>query len=280
MEDTYPKVAIGIPFYGAQDADFWAPLVQLVASLPNEKINYRGILTMGSMATDHNRNSIVRDFLKTDAEWLFWIDADTKVPAGAIQRLLGSHKTLVSGLYYGKHPPHPPIAYYRTPEGAYKPMDTFHDWNRGELIPVDATGLGCMLTHRSVYEEIQATHTVLQRRNGGLMAVHNDDIRGKIAGNAKHPYAGTVHKGVLYEQLIEPIIENYKFPWFALEYGRTEDMYFFNLAHRLGHKPWLDTSVVCDHIRPLPFGDEDYHAFREQQEWEKFLSSDREVEIP
>lgn len=205
------------------------------------------ILAISTMATDHNRNVIVREFLKRDAEWLFWIDADTIVPVGAINRLLATQKTLVSGLYYGKNEPHPTIAYYIY-NGAYRPIDKQLRWEKGEILPVDACGMGCMLTHRSVFEDIQNSFVLLQQKGGALTAVHKDDMVGEAPLNAKHKNDGMVIGGQQHVRLFPPTIEGAMFPYFALEHGKTEDLWFFELARRVGHRPFLDTSVECIHL--------------------------------
>jgi hypothetical protein len=215
------------------------------------------ILVSDTMATDHNRNLIVDDFLKTEAEWLFWIDADTVVPVGAINRLIATGKTLVSGLYYGKNDPHPPIAYY-SHNGAYKPIDKGVRWEKGEILPVDAAGMGCMLTHRSVFEDIKNNHTVLQANGGGLTVVENKNIIGEITNTIRHKDDGKVIGGKLQVRLIPPTLENLKFPYFALEHGRTEDLWFFELASHVEHKCYLDTSVECGHLRPVAFTGAEY----------------------
>lgn len=247
-----PKLCIGVPYYGAQDAEWWVPFSANIGLLSNDfEVT---IITSGTMATDHNRNKIVAKFLETDAEWLFWVDADTIVPRGAVNRLLAMGKTLASGLYYGKNDPHPPIAYVKA-NNAFVPLSNTRNWERGEIIAVDASGMGCMLTHRSVFEDIKNQHTVLQRNGGGLLLVHNNDIEG--AFEQLHPHDGKVYKGQYRQRVAKPTIVS-DFPFFALEFGRTEDMWFFDHAARCGHKVWLDTSVECGHLRPLAFTGKDY----------------------
>lgn len=251
------KITVGVPCYGAQEPEWWASLAVNMAVWGRE---YDLTLIVAStMATDHNRNDIVDKFLKTDSEWLFWIDADTIVPKNAIKRLLATGKTLASGLYYGKNPPHPPIAYVKYNK-AYAPIEKIQAWERGEILPVDACGMGCMLTHRSVYEDIQSSFKVLQREGGGLMPIHNMDVEG--AFDATHPHDGKVYKGQLRTRMIEPTIENMNYPFFGLEFGRTEDIWFFELASRVGHKAWVDTSLECGHLRPVAFTGEQYRELK------------------
>lgn len=235
---------------------WWAQFAQHMSELPNT-VDLVRILVSGTMATDHNRNLIVNEFLQTRAEWLFWIDADTVVPVGAVNRLIATGKTMVSGLYYGKNPPHPPIAYYAFNNG-FRPIDKQGRWEKGEILPVDACGMGCMLTHRSVFEDIKNTHVVLQEVGGGVIAVHKDDITGEVKSTMRHEDDGKVIGGQRRTRLVEPALENLRFPYFALEHGRTEDLWFFELASRVGHKAYLDTSVECGHLRPVSFTGEEY----------------------
>lgn len=251
------KVVIGIPCYGPQESEWWAQLA-INTAIWGQMYDLT-LIVASTMAADHNRNDIVDRFLKTDAEWLFWIDADTIVPSAAIQRLMGLGKTLASGLYYGKNPPHPPIAYVKW-RNAYVSIERTQKWEVGNIIPVDASGMGCMLTHRSVYEDIQKNHTVLQREGGGLVPVRNTNIEGSL--EEAHPHDGKVYKGQMRVRMVEPTIENLKFPFFGLEFGRTEDIWFFELAAREGHKVWLDTGLECGHLRPKAFTGSDYRDLK------------------
>lgn len=259
--DVKPKVAFAVPFYSVVDGSWWVQTTEFIANTV-PAIEYHGLIAMGTMATDHARNTIVDDFLnKTSAEWLFWIDADTLVPIGALQRLLALGKTLASGLYYGKNPPHPPIAYYKLSNGTYVPIDKKDPWEKGEILPVDATGFGCILTHRSVFEDILKNYKMYQYADGGIALIHNADLLGDFGtsdGYHHHEHDGKVYKGQLRQRLINPTIEGVKFPFFMLDRLRTEDMFFFDLARRVGHKPWLDTSIENGHLRPVPFTGQNY----------------------
>lgn len=250
------KISLGIPFYGSFSGEWTTQMLQFV-SVMAQKQELREVITYGSMTADHNRNGIVHEFLKSDAEWLFWIDSDTMVPVGAVERMLAHGRTLVSGLYYGKNPPHPPIAYY-VHNGAYTPISNKVKWEKGEILEIDAPGMGCMLTHRSVFEDIEKNYEVYQIPGGGILPVHKNDILGDIKEDAHHEHDGKVYKGQLRLRVTPPTLANLKFPYFAITNNKTEDMFFMELAARVGHKPVLDTSVECSHLRMHPYSGEDY----------------------
>lgn len=239
------KVSIGVPFYGMFSGEWTTQSMSVAADIASQH-TLCDIITSGTMTADHNRNLIAHEFLKSDAEWLFWIDSDTMVPVGAFNRLLAHGRKLVSGLYYGKNEPHNPIAYH-VYNGAFAPIDKMQRWEVGEIINVDATGMGCMLTHRSVFEDIQKVYGVYQLPGGGIKVIHKDDIHG--LSEEPHETDNQVIDGQLRLRLRAPTLEGLKFPFFMVEHIRTEDMFFFDLAARVGHKPVLDTSVECAHLR-------------------------------
>jgi hypothetical protein len=212
------------------------------------------------MTADHSRNLIAGEFLKSKSEWLFWIDSDTQVPVGAVERLLAHGRPMVSGLYYGKNPPNPPIAYF-VHNSAFTPIDHEMKWEKGAIIKVDAAGMGCCLIHRSVFEDIQSNYEVFQIPGGGIVPVHKNDILGDVEttdGPQSHEHDGKVYKGQLRTRLIKPTLANMRFPFFMIDHLRTEDMHFFELANRVGHSLYLDTSVECGHLRTVPFTGADY----------------------
>lgn len=245
------KVSIGVPCYGDQHARWWGQLVKNVANL-TKSVDLIDILIADSMATDHNRNIIADEFLKSEAEWLFWIDADTVIPMGGIERLLKTGKKMVSGLYYGKHFPNRPIAYYMY-NNAYRSFDQDRKWNRGEIIEVDSCGFGAMLTHKSIFQDIKDQYIPRMETGGGIILVHKDDI---MEGADIGMYDKVVG-GVLNKKLIEPTID-VRFPFFGLEHGRTEDIWFTEKAKRVGYSVFLDTSVECGHLYPREVTGEDY----------------------
>jgi hypothetical protein len=233
----------------------------VAAMYEDEIAQFGGVLVSAVSTTDINRNKIVDTLFKeTSAEWLWWLDSDNPPPAGSLRRLLGVGEPLVSGLYYGGDTKTDllPVAYLRKPEGTYVRLDEVYQWERGEIVQVDSVGMGCFLTHRSVYEDIQNNFVMLQRKSGGITAVHKDKIHGDVLHDAKHPYEGQVRKSTLYDPVIPITNPDFLFPYFVCQYTRTEDYWFCEMVRELGYTIWLDTSVEATHLKPYGYSGEDF----------------------
>jgi hypothetical protein len=263
--DKLAKVAIGIPAYGPQSLAFSLSLADFQARARKygiELIGENGTaipFSRVTMATDRNRNGIVRAMLKTDFEWSYWWDTDNTNPANSIAMFLRNateEKKIWCGVYCAKNKKGGPIAYYQTWDGRYAQLDY---WNRGEILKLDMTGMNGVLVHREVYEKIDREFVALQRvgvkdgvvhHGGGVVAVHKDDIVGPIDDNAIHPDDGKIINGVWHERMIYPQAPT-DVPFFALEFNRTEDAWFYEMVRRCGYDIWCDTAVVSGHLKEM-----------------------------
>lgn len=262
------KVAFGIPTYGDQPPAWWVPFTRQVGHLYQYDIEFVDVLQWGTMRTDGNRNVIARSFLETDAEWLFWVDADNINPIGAVRRLLdtaGNTRTLVSGLYYTKEENPIPVVYAYHQDGRYRPLT---QWERGEIIPIEAAGMNCCLMRRSVLEDIDKNYVSLRLTYGGDMAVHRDDIEGDVFQNISDPTDNKVIEGQYRLRVYTPA-EPTNVPFFELRFGRTEDMGFFEKARRVGHQLWLDTSVECGHLKNKQITGKEYREGNNSRHWQR-----------
>lgn len=250
-----PKICLGTAAYGPQTNLFWAQYAIIAAEL-HKYATFVNLIVSGVSNVDINRNKIVDEFLRTDAEWLWWIDADNLPPVDALRRLFAVGEPLVSGLYYGGslRDEITPIAYLRREDGAYHNLKQIYQWERGEIVPVDAVGMGCFLTHRSVYTDIAEQYVAVQTGNGGMTSVHRDDIHGELREQPiNNDYSYTVRKGHLYMPVYQPSVADPIFPFFQCEFNRTEDYVFCEQAKRVGYRILLDTSVEVGHIKDFNY---------------------------
>jgi hypothetical protein len=241
------KVAMCIPAFGSQPPEFWVPLVEQINAALKSGIEISGPVCESSMAADRNRNAIVRRVLKSDADWTYWQDADNINPVGTLRRLLetaGNKRKIVSGLYFMKKNPYRPVAYRRLHDGRYV---NIKDWERGEILEVDAMGMNCALIHREVFEVIDQSYVALQRASGGIVPVHRADIGGDVFDERVSDLDGKVIDGIWHQRVWLPK-EAVDVPFFFSEYNRTEDMAFFEMAKRVGYSLWVDTSIECGHL--------------------------------
>lgn len=269
-----PLVDVGIACYGQQDPKWWIPLFQDLISGNGTYYYINRIHAASSMLKDHNKIQITEEknrshftdvnrvavsdgFLASEAEWIFWVDDDTVLPRGALSHLLGLKREFVSGLYFIPAEPYNPVAYIRNHDGTYS---AFYDYPPGSLVEVDSIGFGCCLVHKDVFLKIKKEHIVMKRPNGSLITLHKSRVKDRKPYTGLHKHDGFMSKGVYHLPLYELDADDCRaFPFFQLEYVRTEDHKFCEMANDVGYRPWLDTTVVCEHLKLKGFGVEDYY---------------------
>lgn len=288
------RVDIGIACSSFQSSNWWIPLLDSVRYEIEHGIDINNVFAINSALPDHNKNhilsaspfanpeekrrnnltdanriTIARKFLNGSSEWLFFLDDDTTHKPGTLSHLIGLGRDFVGGLYFNPAPPHNPIAYLRRPDGLYH---AFYGYAPSTLTQVDSIGMGCTLIHRSVFERIQAAHDVYQRPDGSIFPIQKDRVK-TVGGEPVQELQ--IRDNILYMPVVkvsEPD-DNRPWPFFGLEYGRTEDHYFCELAEHVGIRPWVDTTIICNHFKTRSVSEPEY--MRELFE-EKFSPKKRE----
>lgn len=205
--------------------------------------------------TDSNRKEVSYGFLAGNADYLFWLDDDTAPPQLSITKLIRSGHELVSGLYFSQSGAHEPIAHFRNEIGRYVPIVGY---SQGSLMQVDSIGMGCCLIHRSVFERIMEGHELFRRHDGTLVPIAKSQI---IGADYEEPedFEPYVENGIYHERYTRTELnEGERWPFYAFENNRTEDLYFCELAEHVGIKPWVDTSIVCNHYKLGTITEKDY----------------------
>ena len=94
------KICIATPMYGGNaKSNYSASLIQLLPALSQAGHSaFQTVVTNESLIT-RARNTIVKEFLKTDADALLFIDADHGFYAEDIIKMIESGKDLIGGIY-------------------------------------------------------------------------------------------------------------------------------------------------------------------------------------
>lgn len=204
------KLFIGLPIYGAMDAQFATCLIALHLNPPCNEFLVGP--NLGDSLVSRSRNTITANFLATDATHLLWLDSDLIFSPAHVKRLVAHDKEIVGGFY---------------PKKAQGPLE----WVCNSLVPaapVQPTGLqeiryagtGCMLIQRAVFTRMIAAF--------GPRLIYTSDTTGR-------PEYDFWTVGV------------YEFPDGSRRY-LSEDWYFCQRWRDLGGQIWGDTKIVCKHV--------------------------------
>ena len=104
-----------------------------------------------NLPLDLNRNNAVKEALKGDFEYVFFIDHDNILPSDTLVRLLGRNAPVVGCLYFERKYPHLPLIY--TFEQDFKTVRVEYEYPKG-LVQVDVIGLGCSLIHTDIFKQL------------------------------------------------------------------------------------------------------------------------------
>jgi GT2 family glycosyltransferase len=116
------------------------------------------------------RNAAVERFLKTDAEWLMWVDTDMGFAPDSVERLIASadpvERPIVGGLCFTQKEtetdgmggfrtqPSPTVFKWVDAGEGRQGFTPWYDYPSNEVIPVAATGSAFILIHRTVLEKL------------------------------------------------------------------------------------------------------------------------------
>ena len=279
------RIDIGIPTNKNESSSWWPKIMQLIrntekrgeveigelytpsSAMPSVSKNLATTeLIARQRLTDLSRDNILAQAMQnpTKADAIFWIDDDTEPPDGTIERLAQMNQDIAAGIYYYRHPPCHPIAFIRGPDGLYARAWQFQ---RGEIIYVDAVGMGCTLVKMNVYHEIMRQFVIFKRvPTGTVVAVHRDDVL--LVDEVDMALGGKVlvtPGGIIRQEVLTGPISGLgldKYPFYVMEFGRSEDMHFCELAQRCGFKIALDTGVECNHWGATAISGKDFRMMR------------------
>jgi hypothetical protein len=232
-------------------------------------------LNFGDAFVVHTRNRCADLFLKSKCDWMLTIDDDMVVPFGsagwfnahtgfglkepfasthALERLLSHKKTLVGALYFGRQKHGAPM--YN--EGANVPVEAAYA-RKAPYDEIRATrwvGTGCMLIHRTVYEDIEKKFPNLARyggREGQWFTSTEHNLMADIERLSKKLGNGPMdgEKALMAFSAVEEALAKARA---NSNLGMGEDVAFCVRAGQAGHQPYVDMGCLCGHIGSVVFG--------------------------
>ena len=229
-----------------------------------DRAKMRMFMVFGDAYIAHSRNTLSRMFLDSEAEWALMVDDDMVLPIGnaewfnkvtgfnlpeqfagqsTVRRLLSHRKSLVGGLYFGRYANGRPMY----AEGCSQSSEAagIRSGPRDQVKPTRWVATGCLLIHRSVFQDINkqfpdlgdnwfspSEQDLVKSSNLALEAIRAGDSHKAVAeldaGLAKARYNSRV--------------------------GAGEDVTFCIRAAASGHQPFVDLGLLCGHIGQACYG--------------------------
>jgi GT2 family glycosyltransferase len=156
------KVCVAFPSRDDRSGRFMDSLITLQSY---DAVNSRriadggGIIPLPATMIAQARNQIVRTFIhRHTADWLWFVDTDMVFPPDILDRLVASahprDRPIMGALCFSVTADFQaaPTIYMLRPDGD---IGRVLDYPRNKVIVADATGTGCVLIHRTVFEAMR-----------------------------------------------------------------------------------------------------------------------------
>ena len=143
------RVCIGIPVSGGVNPEFFREMLLRM----EEWSQTFDIIPSIEMAVPHDegRNRIVKTAIDNKCDYIFFIDSDTLIQKGQLEKLLSHDKDAISGISYMKQLPYYSLIRKKIGYRLYNPIEQ----SGTELIRIDGAGLGCFLVKTDVFNNIE-----------------------------------------------------------------------------------------------------------------------------
>jgi len=151
-QNRAPSIMIACPAMEMVNAEFAQHLAMAAANMVANGIKINCAFNIGSVITIARRN-LTDIFLKSDFDYIWWVDSDMKFPIDTPIRLLKRNVPIVGCNYRRRRFPNANFTGMKGGPGNFTEFQTTAQSPAMELI--DVLPHGCVLVHRSVYEKIQ-----------------------------------------------------------------------------------------------------------------------------
>jgi hypothetical protein len=167
---------------------------------------------------------------------------------------MSHQKSVVGGLYFGRHKFGPPV----TNEGSANPAvaDYYRNGPYDKIQETRWVGTGCLLTHRSVFEDIEKKFPAIARtgKHGGHWFTSTEASLFDQVSRIREALADgpvTAEKGFKALAGLDSAIALAKS---ENSLGVGEDVSFCLRAKAAGHTPYVDLGLICGHLGHCVYG--------------------------
>ncbi len=143
MIQKLPKVAVCVPSFDMVHKGFAMSL----AAMCTYDCARLALLDHRTSLIHKARNALVQEALRTECDYLLFLDSDLKFPAWTLGRLLSHGKDIVGAAYVRRSPPHELLVKPLPGAGAQTLAGGLHEV---ALVPT-----GCLLVRASVFHDLQ-----------------------------------------------------------------------------------------------------------------------------
>lgn len=150
-----PSIMIAVPAMEMVNAEFAQHLAMSAAQMVANGIRINCAFNIGSVITIARRN-LVDIFLKSDFDYIWWVDSDMKFPIDAPLKLLARNKDIVGANYRRRRFPNPNFTGMMGTNGKFTEFQTTD--SSPSIEPIDVLPHGMVLVKRHVYETIPQPH--------------------------------------------------------------------------------------------------------------------------
>jgi hypothetical protein len=187
------SILIAIPNIG----NIRSELCEWLMRLGQQKdIVYR-ILFSNHKPHDNNRNHIANEFIKSGMDYLLMIDSDI-VPITNVLEMVHKDKDVISSfIQTHKEEGTLPLAMKKV-DGGYQ---VYKELTRG-LNKVDATGTGCMMIRKNVFEKLDKPYFRFQYNDEGILTNGEDfNFCDKVNEAGMSVYFDTDHRCLHFQTI-------------------------------------------------------------------------------
>jgi hypothetical protein len=253
-----------------------SPITAFCVSQIIDRRRTAAALNFGDAFVAHSRNTCADIFLRSPCDYMLTIDDDMVVPFGdadwfrtytgfnfpdyfmrlnALDRLMSAKKTLVGSLYFGRYSHSNPVyneGGANTAEAVYARSGP-HD----VVKPTKWVGTGCMLIHRSVFEDIEKRFPRLARganKMGGQWFTSTESYLMDGLDQARAALSSGALTGESAYKALSILESTSAMAAATNTLGFGEDVSFCIRAASAGHQSYVDMGLICGHLGTCCYG--------------------------